>query len=58
MNPLPVWTKLNYIASSKNPLDTAKKMLATAELTEDEAAWAVATLAMLPVALINSLQEG
>lgn len=56
MDTLRLWEKLKRIPKSEHPTETARKMVASGELTEDEIAWAVATTAMMPIILLKTLE--
>ena len=56
MNTLKFWKKLNAIVKTGSPLEAARKMIDTEEITKDEIAWAIAALATLPLAMLETLE--
>lgn len=54
---LDFWKKLNYIVKTRTPYDTAREMVASGNFSEEEMSWAIAALATLPIAMLETLQE-
>lgn len=57
MDTLRLWEKLKRIPKSEHPTETAREMVTSGELTQDEIAWAVATTAMMPIILLKTLEN-
>lgn len=51
------WKKLNGIVKSGKPMDEALRMLDRDEITREEMAWALSTLAVLPIAMLETLNR-
>ncbi len=51
------WKKLNSIVKSGKPMDEALRMLDRDEITKEEMAWALSTLAVLPIAMLDNLKR-
>lgn len=51
------WKKLNCIVKSGKPMDEALRMLDRDEITKEEMAWALSTLAVLPIAMLDNLKR-
>ena len=56
MDTLKLWKKLNGLVKTRKPIKTAKKMLQDGRITLDEASWALAALATLPISMIDVLE--
>lgn len=51
------WKKLNSIVKTGEPLEAARKMVESGEVTQEEIAWALAALATLPISMFEVMQE-
>lgn len=52
---LKLWKKLNVIVKSGKPLEEAMRMIDRNEISREELAWALSTLAVLPIAMLKTL---
>lgn len=57
MNTLKFWKKLNSIVKSGTPMDAAKSMVESGEITKDEITWAITALATLPIVMLETMQQ-
>lgn len=57
MNTLKLWKKLNTLVKTRTPMKTARKMVESGEITQEEIAWALAALATLPISMFEVMQE-
>ena len=57
METLKLWKKLNGIVKSGKPMESAKAMLENGQITLEEASWALAALALLPITMIEALEK-
>ena len=57
MNTLKLWNKLNTIVKTGTPTKTARKMVESGEITQEEISWALAALATLPISMLEVMQE-
>ena len=48
---------MNGIVKSGKPMDEALRMLDRDEITREEMAWALSTLAVLPIAMLETLNR-
>lgn len=51
------WKKLNAMVKSGSPLEEAGRMIDRGDVTRDEIAWALYTLATLPLAMMDVLNR-
>lgn len=51
------WKKLNCIIKSKEPMKSAQVMVKSGNMTSEELAWALVTLATLPIAMLDLLEK-
>lgn len=52
-----LWKKLNAIVKTGTPLAAAHRMVDSGEITRDEIAWVVTTLALLPIRMMEVLDK-
>ena len=57
METLKLWKKLNGIVKSGKPMESARAMLENGQITLEEASWALAALALLPITMIEALEK-
>ena len=57
MDILQFWKKLNAIVKTRTPMDAARKMVESGEITKEEVSWALAALATLPITMLETLSE-
>ena len=57
MDTLKLWKKLNAIVRTGKPMESAKKMIESGELSVEEISWVVASLAILPITMFETLRE-
>ena len=57
MDTLKLWKKLNGLVKTKDPMQAAKTMLENGTITTDEASWALAALATLPLSMIEFMEK-
>lgn len=57
MDILQFWKKLNAIVKTRTPMDSARKMVESGEITKEEVSWALAALATLPITMLETLSE-
>jgi len=57
METLKLWKKLNGIVKSGKPMESARDMLENGQITLEEASWALAALALLPITMIEALEK-
>lgn len=51
------WKKLNCIIKSKEPMKSAREMVESGNMSSEELAWALVTLATLPIAMLDLLEK-
>ncbi|MBR4407824.1 MAG: hypothetical protein IKT27_05875 [Clostridia bacterium] len=57
MDILQFWKKLNAIVKTRTPMDSARKMVESGEITKEEVSWALAALATLPITMLETLSD-
>lgn len=57
MDTLKLWEKFKNIPKAPDPLKKAREMVTSGELTEDEVAWAVMSIAMMPIIILKTLEN-
>lgn len=57
MDILQFWKKLNVIVKTRTPMDSARKMVESGEITKEEVSWALAALATLPITMLETLSD-
>lgn len=57
MDLLDFWKKLNRVVKSGDPMKRAGQMLDSGEISREEASWALAALATLPLAMIDAMEK-
>lgn len=57
MDTFDFWKKLHGLVKTRKPIKTAKKMLQDGRITLDEASWALAALATLPISMIEFMEK-
>lgn len=55
MDILQFWKKLNAVVMTRTPMDAARKMVESGEITKEEVSWALAALATLPITMLETL---
>lgn len=54
MDVLKLWEKLKKIPKAQDPNAEAMKMVESGELSKDEVAWVVASMAMMPIIILKN----
>lgn len=57
MDTLKFWKKLNAVVRTGKPMESAKKMVESGELSVEELSWAVAALATLPITMFETMHQ-
>ena len=57
MDILQFWKKLNAVVMTRTPMDAARKMVESGEITKEEVSWALAALATLPITMLETLSD-
>lgn len=56
MDVLKLWEKLKVIPKAPDPMAEASRMVRSGELTHEEVAWAVSSMAMMPIIILKTME--
>ena len=57
MNVPNLWEKLKKIPKAEDPTMEAMRMIDSGELEKEEIAWAVASMAMMPIIILRTMEQ-
>ena len=57
MDVLKLWEKLKNIPKADEPMKEAMRMIDSGELDREEVAWAVASMAMMPIIILRTMEQ-
>lgn len=57
MDTLKLWKKLKNIPKAREPMKEAMRMIDSGELDREEVAWAVSSMAMMPIIILRTLEQ-
>lgn len=57
MDVLKLWEKLKAIPKAPDPMMEAMRMIDSGELDKEEVAWAVSSMAMMPITILRTMEQ-